>query len=60
MCADGVNLSDADDTELDAGIDALRDLAEAGRHLDGDTPAVDGLQDVLFVMLAPVCTEVVA
>ena len=55
-----MNLSDADDTELDAGIDALRDLAEAGRHLDGDTPAVDGLQDVLFVMLAPVCTEVVA
>ena len=58
MCADGVNLSDADDTGLDAGLAALRDLAAAGRRYAGDTPAGDGLQDVLFVMLAPVCTEV--
>ena len=48
----------ADDTELDAGIAALRDLAETGRRFAGDTPAGDGLQDVLFVMIAPVCTEV--
>jgi len=48
----------ADDTELDAGIAALRDLAETGRRRFTDGAPGDAMEDILFVMIAPACLEV--